>query len=387
MKALWIAAANLRRTFRARTNIFFVFVFPMVLILVLGATFGGSSSPRLGVVTQGSGPLGTALVQQLERTPHLRVVSVSDPGALLTQVERGNLAAGLVIPPGYDTAIRAGRGRVLRYLARPDQSSQQLAETVRGAVSEQAALLGAARFAVTERSATSFDAALAEAARITPTVPSISVTQTTAGTALFPKTLGQFDEGAWTELLLFLFLIALTGAVALIETRRLGLSRRMLATPTAPGTVIAGETLGRVLIAVIQAAVIILGSALLFGVRWGQPIAVAAVVILFALVGAGAGILLGTLFRNEQQAVGISLLLGLGLAALGGCMVPLEVFSPTMKHVAHITPHAWGNDAFAKLVGHGASITGILPQLGVLAAYAAVLLTLATWRLRHVLLT
>jgi ABC-2 type transport system permease protein len=387
MKALWIAAANLRRTFRARTNIFFVFVFPMVLILVLGATFGGSSSPRLGVVTQGSGPLGTALVQQLERTPHLRVVSVSDPGALLTQVERGNLAAGLVIPPGYDTAIRAGRGRVLRYLARPDQSSQQLAETVRGAVSEQAALLGAARFAVTERSATSFDAALAEAARITPTVPSISVTQTTAGTALFPKTLGQFDEGAWTELLLFLFLIALTGAVALIETRRLGLSRRMLATPTAPGTVIAGETLGRVLIAVIQVAVIILGSALLFGVRWGQPIAVAAVVILFALVGAGAGILLGTLFRNEQQAVGISLLLGLGLAALGGCMVPLEVFSPTMKHVAHITPHAWGNDAFAKLVGHGASITGILPQLGVLAAYAAVLLTLATWRLRHVLLT
>ncbi|MGO9160498.1 MAG: ABC transporter permease [Streptosporangiaceae bacterium] len=387
MKALWIAAANLRRTFRVRTNIFFVFVFPMVLILVLGATFGGSSSPRLGVVAKGSGPLGTALVQQLERTPHLRVVPLSDPAALLTQVERGNLAAGLVIPPGYDATIRAGHGMVLRYMARPDQSSQQLGETVRGAVSQQAALLGAARFAAAERSAPNFDTGLAEAARISPTVPSISVTQTTAGTALFSKTLGQFDEGAWTELLLFLFLIALTGGVALIETRRLGLSRRMLATPTSPGTVIAGETLGRVLIAVIQAAVIILGSALLFGVRWGQPIAVAAVVILFALVGAGAGILLGTLFRNEQQAVGISLLLGLGLAALGGCMVPLEVFSPTMKRVAHITPQAWGNDAFANLVGHGASITGILPQLGVLAAYAAVLLALATWRLRHVLMT
>jgi ABC-2 type transport system permease protein len=44
-----------------------------------------------------------------------------------------------------------------------------------------------------------------------------------------------------------------------------------------------------------------------------------------------------------------------------------------------------GNDAFARLVGHGASIGGILPQLGVLAAYAAVLLTLAAWRLRRVL--
>jgi ABC-2 type transport system permease protein len=385
MKAIWIAISNLNRMFRVRTNIFFVFVFPMVLILILGATFGGSSSPRLGVVTQGSGPLGAALVRQLDRTPKLRVVSASSPATLLTQVQRGNLAAGLVIPPGYDTAIRAGHSVAVRFMGRPGQSSQQLSETVRGAVAQQAALIGAARFAVAERAAPSLSAGLAETAGVSPVVPSVSVTSSTAGTALFPKTLGQFDVGASTQLLLFLFLIALTGAVALIETRRLGISRRMLSTPTSPGTVIAGETLGRVLISVVQAAVIILGSALLFGVNWGQPIGVAAVVILYALVAAGVGIFLGTLFRNEQQAVGVSLLLGLGLGALGGCMVPLEIFSPTMKRIAHITPQAWGNDAFAKLVGHGASITGILPQLGVLAAYAVVLLALASWRLRRVL--
>jgi linearmycin/streptolysin S transport system permease protein len=385
MKALWIGLTNLRRMFRARTNIFFVFVFPMVLILVLGATFGGSSSPRLGVVTTGSGPLGATLLRQLEQTPDLRVVTVSDPSALLTQVERGNLEAGVVIPPGYDAAVRAGQNATLRYLARPDQSSQQLGETVRGAVARQAALLGAARFAVAQHAAPSFGAGLSAATRISPAVPAVSVTQTTAGTTLFSRTLGQFDEGAWTELLLFLFLTAMTGSVALIETRRLGLSRRMLATPTSPATVITGETLGRVLISCVQALVIILGSALLFGVNWGQPAGVAAVVIVFALVAAGAGVFVGTLFRNEQQATGISLLLGLGLGALGGCMVPLEVFTPTMRRIAHITPQAWGNDAFAKLVGHGASIAGILPQLGVLAAYAVILLALASWRLRRVL--
>ena len=67
MKAVWIAVANLRRMFRVRTNIFFVFVFPMVLILILGATFGGSASPRLGVVTTGSGPLGAALLPNSSR--------------------------------------------------------------------------------------------------------------------------------------------------------------------------------------------------------------------------------------------------------------------------------------------------------------------------------
>jgi ABC-2 type transport system permease protein len=383
-KVFAIAVTNLRRTFRVRTNFFTTFLFPMLLILILGATFGGSATPRLGVVSHGSGPLEAALLKQLDQTPRLHVVRISDTSRLVAQVARGQLVAGLVVSDGYDASIAGGRSIALDYRARLDQSSQQLVETVRGAVAKQAALLGAARFAVAERAAANFPAGLAAANAAAATVPAVSVTQTVAGKAQLSATLGQFDESAWTELLLFLFLTSLTGALGLIETRRLGLSRRMLSTPTSPATVIAGETLGRCLNGVVQALVIIFGSALLFGVKWGQPLGVVAIVVLFVVVSAGAGIFLGTLFRNEQQVLGVSLLTGLGLAALGGCMVPLEVFSPTMKHVAHLTPHAWANDAFAKLAS-GASITGIGTQLAVLGAFAAALLALATWRLRRTL--
>jgi ABC-2 type transport system permease protein len=383
-KVVAIAVTNLRRTFRVRTNFFFAFVFPMLLILVLGATFGGSATPRLGVVSHGGGPLDAALLKQLDQTPRLHVVRVGDTNALVAQVARGQLSAGLVVPVNYDASITGGTNIALSYVARRDQTSQQLSETVGGAVAKQAALLGAARFVVAEHATTNFPAGLAAATAAATTVPAVSVTETVAGTTHLSATLGQFDESAWTELLLFLFLTSLTGALGLIETRRLGVSRRMLATPTSPLEVIAGETLGRVLNGVIQAFVIITGSALLFGVKWGQPIGVAAIVALFVLVSSGAGIFLGTLFRNEQQVLGVSLLTGLGLAALGGCMVPLEVFSSTMRHIAHLTPHAWANDAFAKLAS-GASITGIGTQLAVLGAFAAVLLALATWRLRQTL--
>jgi ABC-2 type transport system permease protein len=386
-RVLAIAATNTRRMFRVRTTVLITFVFPMVLILVLGATFGGSATPRIGIVARGSGPLEAALLAQLDRTPHLHVVMVSDTSGLVGQVARGRLSAGLVVPVDYDASVTRGDNVTFSYVARLDKSSQQLNETVRGAVAKQATLLGAARFAVTEHAAADLAAGLAAANAAAPSVPVVTVTQTVAGKATLSSTLGQFDESAWTQLLLFLFLTGLTGALALIETRRLGLSRRMLATPTSATTIIVGETLGRVLIGVLQAMVIIVGSALLFGVSWGQPIGVAAVVILFVLVASGAGIFLGTLFRNEQQASGVSLLAGLGLAALGGAMVPLEVFSPTMRHVAHITPHAWASDAFAKLVGHGASITDIGGQLAVLAAFAAALLALAAWRLRQVLVS
>jgi len=383
-KVLTIAVTNLRRIFRVRTNFFFAFVFPMLLILILGATFGGSATPRLGVVSPGSGPLNAALLKQLDQTPRLHVVRVGDANGLVTQVARGELAAGLVVPADYDASITGGTNIALTYVARLDQTSQQLGETVRGAVAQQATLLGAARFAVARRAVTNFSGGLIAATAAGTTVPAVSVTETVAGTAHLAATLGQFDESAWTELLLFLFLTSLTGALGLIETRRLGISRRMLSTPTSPLAVIGGETLGRVLNGIIQAIVIIAGSALLFGVKWGQPIGVVAIVALFVLVSSGAGIFLGTLFGNEQQVLGVSLLTGLGLAALGGCMVPLEVFSPTMRHIAHLTPHAWANDAFAKLAS-GASITGIGVQLAVLAAFAAALLALATWRLRRTL--
>ena len=50
MNALYIAGVNLRRLFRDRTSLFFVFVLPIVLIVVLGMTYGGRSAPRMGIV-------------------------------------------------------------------------------------------------------------------------------------------------------------------------------------------------------------------------------------------------------------------------------------------------------------------------------------------------
>lgn len=354
MKALVIATTNLRRTFRVPSNFFLIFVFPLLLILVLGETFGGASEPRVGLVFGGSGTLGQAMVTAFERTPSMQIVAVGDAASLQSQVERGNLNAGIVIPSDYDGAIRGGGSVVISYIARPDRFAQQLGQTVQGVVARQSALLGAAQFAVAERSSVTFDSGLAMAAHASSVVPAISVTETIAGTSGFSQTVGRFDQGAWTQLLLFVFLMALmSGSVGLIESRRLGLSRRMLATPTTAGSIIGGEVLGRLLVGIIQAAVIIFGSAAVFGVKWGQPVGVAAIVVVFTLASAGAAVFLGALLRNEQQAAGLSLLLGLGLAAVGGSMVPLQVFPPTMQKIAHLTPHAWANDAFTQLVATG----------------------------------
>jgi ABC-2 type transport system permease protein len=70
---------------------------------------------------------------------------------------------------------------------------------------------------------------------------------------------------------------------------------------------------------------------------------------------------------------------------LGGCMWPLSIVSKTMREVGHIAPQAWAVDAWTSLLSRGGSIVSIAPELGVLAAFAAGFLTLATVRLRRVI--
>src|SRR5690606_39829319 len=107
------------------------------------------------------------------------------------------------------------------------------------------------------------------------------------------------------------------------------------------------------------------------------------VLALFALVAAGAAILLGTLLENEGAASGAGVGLGLVLAALGGSMLPRELFPDTMRAVSNLTPHAWGYEAFAEIQRRAGGLLDIAPQLGVLAAMALALLLLAAWSLRR----
>lgn len=377
-----IAGVNLRRMFRDRTNAFFVVLFPLLLVLVLGLAFGGENTPRVAVVVQERGPLARAMADNLGSTEAFDVTRVHSRQDAVGAVETGRMEAAVVIPAGYDQALTKGRNASIEYVSRADRSAQQVGMVVRAAVDAQAGRIQVARV-LEDRLGSGLRTNLLRADQAAASVPDISVETSTTGTAVFPSDLGRFDLGASSQLLLFIFVTSMTTATALIETRRLGVSRRMLSTPTRVSSIVAGEALGRVAIAVVQGIVIMTGSALLFGVSWGSPLGAVALMVLFAAVAGGAGLLLGAVAKNPQQAIGAGLLVGLGLSALGGSMLPLEFFSPTMLAVAHLTPHAWAADGFATLVRHGGSLTDILGELGVLTAYAALLFALGSWVLRR----
>ena len=161
MKALTIAYVALLRLFRDRSNLFFVFVLPIGIIIIIGAQFGGGFNPKIGVVVEdGAGQLGEDLAVSIEAREDVDVIRYDDSDGVVNAVERGDVQAAAVIPAGYDDTLRTGGTAEVGFYARPDAAVYQT--IVFAEVADQSSIVRAARFAEGQ-TGVPFDAAFATA--------------------------------------------------------------------------------------------------------------------------------------------------------------------------------------------------------------------------------
>ena len=381
MKALEIARVSILRTFRDRMGLFFIVILPMILVIVLGLTYGGMNTARVGIADQDGSSLSAALVGDLQTTDvRLEIRRYATADELRDAVERGFIEIGMAIPAGYDDGLRAGDQAQVEVVAQPQTYASAVRTAIDGALARQTALIQAARYAAST-SGVPFDTALVAARDRQASVAGVGVAvEAVSDVTANPN---GFAVGAESQVILFMFLTSMTGAAVLITTRQLGITRREFSTPTSVRTIIAGETIGRFVFALFQGGFIVLASALLFGVDWVDPFATGTIVIAFALVASGAAMLLATLVANEHQLSAVGPALGMILGLVGGTMVPAEVFPDAIRTLSHATPHAWAMDAFHRLLLDGGGLADVLPEVGVLLGFALVLLTLAVLRFRR----
>lgn len=385
MKSTAIALTELRRWARDRSNAFFVFILPLAIVLLVGLQFGEAAPAKLAVVAPTGAELAEEVIALLDDHERIDVVRRDDPDSAVDAVGRGELAAALVFPVDLDSRLAAGEVTDVGFTYSTTGLGPQLQTVVNDAVSRAIAIPTAVAAAV-ERGADPAEAATAASAQAG-LINLVGVVTTTTGERLFPEDLTGYDVGAAGQVVLFVFLTSLTGSVTMIQSRQLGVTTRMLSTPTRLSTLITGEAVSRFCIAVTQGIYIMVATVVLFDVNWGNLLASAAILIMFGAVGAAAAMLTGASFSTVEQASGVTVVVGLVLGALGGSMLPVELFSDTMLTIARAIPHYWALDAFAEVVRHDATIVDIWPQLGVLGLFALGLGSVAVWRLRLTLTT
>lgn len=377
----------LRQMVQDRTALFFTVALPIAIIVIIGTTFGGQSRIRVGLVEEGSGDVATRLDDRLADADGVEVVRYDTADDLRRAVRRFTVEAGLVVPADADAQLTTtGAAGIGLLTLGTSEETVAVRRTLQGVIDDVGAPLGAAAFAA-DQAGVPFDQALARADNpaTDPAGTGITVTTTDVGDGI-DRDVGRFAYTAPQNLVLFTFITALTSATVLVRARRSGILRRSLASPTSLGVQLAGMAAGWFTLCLLQSVLIVAVGAVAFGVPWGDPLAASALVVTFALVGCGAGLLVGAIGANEDRVGAITPIVGMVLGALGGCMVPAEIFPSSMLVVARMVPHYWAMQAWRSLVFDGAGLGAIAGDLAVLAATGVALVTVATLLMRRSLL-
>ncbi len=209
--------------------------------------------------------------------------------------------------------------------------------------------------------------------------PRVAFTTAAGGVAYDPR--AQASAGQ----LITWVLVPLLGASGLFALERvLGTLRRLLVTPARKSTFLLGAIGGQYLIALVQMALLVLFGVLVMRVPWGRdPVALIAILAAFGLASVALGTALGTFVRTESQASNLSILLGMGLALLGGCWWPLEAFPTAMQSIVRVLPTTWAMRALTDITMRGQGLSDILPAVGVLLGFAVVFFAVGLWRFRY----
>ena len=359
MRRIWLLAWNdVRLTSRDRAAFIWMLVMPLAMMWFFGGMGGGGASdPRIAltVVDHDGGWLAEALLEEIdvERITLRRMTSEQ------AQAEENKIRT-LVIPEGFTVGALAGEQQTLLLEAEPGADAQF--GTAAQVQILRAVARSIARLAEMETPDPETFRELGRRERL------VRLDVRSAGKGrVVPNGLAQSVPGNLTFVVMMMTLIY--GGVFLTLEKRSGLLRRQASLPLSRGELFAAKLLGRLLLASMQIGLLLLAGRFLFDLSFGRSVAGLLLLMAgYAIAVAGLSTLLGAVLSTPDQASGVGWIVGMVLAALGGCWWPGEITPPWMQAVAHALPTAWAMDGFHALISFGHGLDAVLvPSLVLLA--------------------
>jgi ABC-2 type transport system permease protein len=364
VRTLVIAQTELLRRLRSRSALVSAFFGPLALAVVIAMSTGGGGDAtfEIGVADADASALSRQIVAGLrDASGPVRFERVAAEDAR-EQVRDGDLDAAIVIPRGYAAAQRSRDPQplvVLRDRPIAGQVAEGVARSVAGGV-ERVRVSAATAAAAGLDPATVQDAARRAAAPVTQAVARPE------GDDLSPPAY----FGASMSVMFLYFTMALAGR-ALFAERDGGTLQRILATPTGPGTVVAGKTLAIAALAAMGFVLVWLVTTLAFGARWGPAAGVLVLIAASVVAVAGVSLLVASLGGSERRADALTSVVGLVFALVGGNFVPPAAMPPVLRDLSLATPNGWALRGFTELSTGVAEASEVAVAVAVLVAFGA----------------
>jgi ABC-2 type transport system permease protein len=367
--ALAIAAKDLRQKVRDRSAIILSVVAPLALAFLFSTMIPAGSDTfdaTYAVVDLDGGPIARALVDGplANLGPSgITVVTAGSDAEARASVGDGSASAAIVIPTGFSDAIVSGQPARITIVG--SVNATLATQVLQSIVSSFGSSVEGVGLAVSTVLATGGESGAGDPAAIAQEAQAMAAPVTIATADTKDRLASSNTYYAASMAVLFVFFAAQFGVVSLLGERRAGTLARLLASPISARTVLIGKLLVSIILGLVSMTIIAVATTLLLGAHWGDPVAVTALIVTTVLAASGIALIVVGFARTEDQAAGLTAIVALVLAVLGGSFFPLSQAPEGLATLSLATPHAWFLRGIGDLAS-GEGIGAVLPSVAVL---------------------
>ncbi len=356
LPVITFAKIDIRRLFRDRVAIFFVFLFPFIFLVIFGSIFSGNDnvSFKVALLNESKTEFAEQFAQQLKNSEVINVdPEVTDITQAREKMNRGQLQATITLPPQFgevkDGKYPVGQAEVLY-----DQNNEQGGRTL-------ASILEAI-FGDINNKLVPYEAPFVVKAESTAT-----------------KGLTQFDytfSGILGFTLLSLGIFGPTTVFPRLKQR--GVLRRYHSTTLKVWQYFVGNVLSNAFVGLLAVAFMFGGALMLFDLNMrGSYANLIFIVILGTVMLFGIGLALGGWAKNENQAAPLAQLVTLPMMFLSGVFFPTFLMPKLLQEITQFIPLTAVVDAVRLTITENASLVDIGPQIGVMAGWTVIVYIIA----------
>lgn len=340
---------DVKRLFRDKVAIFFVFIFPLIFLIIFGSIFSGNDdvSFRVGLLSQSKSEFAKEFEKQLKDNTIFKIdTEVTSLEVAKEKMNRGQLDATIILPPGFGNIqegqqLPGGQAQVLY-----DQSNQSAGQTL-GSIMEGI-------FKDINQ-------------KLVPSDEPFSVTTESTAT----KGLTQFDytfSGMLGFTLLSLGIFGPTTVFPRLKQR--GVLRRYQTTTIKVWQYFVGNVVSNAIVGLLALIVMFVAAVLIFDLNMrGSYVNLAVIVLLGVTMLFGIGLALGGWAKNENQAAPLAQLVTLPMMFLSGVFFPTFLMPELLQNITKFIPLTPIIDSVRLIITENASLGELGPQLAVIGAW------------------
>jgi ABC-2 type transport system permease protein len=374
--------------------------------LVMSDTGNNVILLKVGLVNSDSGTFGTEMSKAIQAINEFDVTIYPDAATAEDPVAKGNAAAAIIIPSDFSQKIDGYTPTSVQVIV--DPAEPESAGIVTGIIKQVVAeftIWGEVQYGVRTimgeagilQAASLQEARAIQAQNLGVVMTRINEMRNNPVIDVSLDAPTRVDSGAGIRnffaylfpglTVMFIFFIVPMSSETILSEREVGTLRRLLTAPIPRGAILAGKILAYMLLALLQVAVVFSIAGALFGTPLGtSPLGLIVLSLAVAFTASAMGILVAALAKTAKQADSIGMILAFVLAGLGGAIAmsaqPLYRTGGFISILSGLTPHAHAVEGYYMLMAENASLTQILPEVGILVGMGIIFFLIGVWRFR-----